>query len=93
MKKMLTFEGDDPITTVVSIRKKKDGTRDACDVRIDRGTDWGNPFSHLPASAAKYRVATREEAIESYREYILSRLDLLARLGELEGKTLGCWCD
>ena len=82
----------EPITRVVSLRKKRDGSWDTCDVRIDRGTDWGNPFSHLPVSAAKYRVATREEAIEKYREYIKSRPDLLARLGELEGKTLGCWC-
>ena len=85
------FDEDVPITRVVNIRKKA-GVSQPCDVRIDLGTDWGNPYSHLPASAAKYRVATREEAIEKYREYIKSRPDLLARLGELEGKTLGCWC-
>ena len=89
---MLRFEGEEPLTRVVSIRKKKDGTRDECDVRIDRGTDWGNPYSHLAVSAAKYRTATREESLVKYREYILSRPDLLARLGELKGRTLGCWC-
>lgn len=83
---------DEPITTVVSIRKKKDGTRDVCDVRIDRGTIWGNPYSHLPHSQAKWKVDTREEAIEKYREYIMNRPDLLARLDELKGKKLGCWC-
>ena len=86
------FDDDEPITRVVSIRKKKDGTHEHCDVRIDRGTIWGNPYSHLPNSAAKWRVATREEAIAKYREYILTRPDLLAKLGELKGKILGCWC-
>ena len=88
----LRFEDDDPITQVVSIRKKKDGTRDQCDVRIDRGTIWGNPYSHLPNTRAKWKVATREEAIQKYREYILTRPDLLAKLPELKGKRLGCWC-
>jgi hypothetical protein len=27
-----------------------------------------------------------------YREYIKTRPDLLNRLDELKGKTLGCWC-
>jgi hypothetical protein len=85
-------EEEPPITRLVSIRKKKDGTRDTCDVRIDRSTEWGNPYSHLPNTKAKWKVATREEAIEKYREYIKTRPDLLARLEELEGKTLGCWC-
>lgn len=76
----------DPVTRVVNLRDEE------CDVRIDRGTPWGNPFSHLPVSAAKWKVATREEAIEKYREYIKTRPDLLARLGELKGKRLGCWC-
>jgi hypothetical protein len=30
--------------------------------------------------------------IRKYREYLLSNPDLLDRLPELEGKTLGCWC-
>lgn len=86
------FEDDIPITKVVSIRKKKDGTRDACDVRIDRSSDWGNPYSHLPNTKAQFMVESREEAIEKYREYIQTRPDLIARLHELKGKTLGCWC-
>ena len=53
---------------------------------------WGNPYSHLEQSAAEWKVDTREEAIEKYRAYILSRPDLLERLKELKGKRLGCWC-
>jgi hypothetical protein len=88
----LSDEEEPPVTRLVNIRKKKDSIWYTCDVRIDRGSYWGNPFSHLRASAAKYLVATRKEAIESYRDYVLSRPDMMARLGELKGKTLGCWC-
>jgi hypothetical protein len=30
--------------------------------------------------------------VDLYREHILKSEELLSRLGELEGKTLGCWC-
>lgn len=56
-----------------------------------RGSVWGNPFTHKEGIWAK-KVATVEEAIEKYREYIMSRPDLLERLPELKGKVLGCWC-
>ena len=46
---------------------------------------WGNPFRIG-------RDGTREEVIAKYRDYILNRPDLMARLPELKGKTLGCWC-
>lgn len=63
------------------------------DVLIGRGTDWGNPFSHLPRSSAQYRVATREEAIEKYRAWLLAQPELVARARvELRGKVLGCYC-
>lgn len=66
------------------------------DIYIGRGkgSPWGNPYTHKDEAItlAKYKVATREEAVEKYREYILGRQDLLDRLHELKGKTLGCWC-
>jgi hypothetical protein len=65
--------------------------RDPYDVRIDRATKWGNPFSHLPGKGECY-VPTREIAIECYRRWILTQPDLLRDLHELRGKTLGCWC-
>lgn len=40
---------------------------------------WGNPFRP-------------PRAIEQYREWVQTQPQLLARLGELRGKTLGCWC-
>jgi len=55
-------------------------------VRIDRRTDWGNPFE-LPDDGS------RDEVIAKYRTYYLPHKVLLqARLPELAGKALGCWC-
>jgi len=34
----------------------------------------------------------REEVIQMYEVYVRSNPYLLARLSELRGKTLGCWC-
>ena len=45
---------------------------------------WFNP--------AKGRKTDHDQAVNQYRSYILKRSDLLARLTELRGKVLGCWC-
>ena len=55
------------------------------------------PRQGLAASAFgnPYRVdvdGTRAEVIERYREWILTRPELLARLHELRGSVLACWC-
>lgn len=34
----------------------------------------------------------REAVLSKYREYLLSRPDLLTDLHELDGEVLGCWC-
>lgn len=62
------------------------------DVYIGRPSKWGNPFSHKPGTLAQYRVASREEAIQKYREWLATQPDLLKDLPELKGKILGCWC-
>lgn len=62
------------------------------DVYIGRPSKWGNPFSHKDDTKAKFKTATREEAVASFRTYLLTNPDLLAALPELRGKTLGCWC-
>jgi DNA polymerase I-like protein with 3'-5' exonuclease and polymerase domains len=63
-------------------------------VYIGRGSKWGNPFSHMSGTKALYRVKTREESIERFREWILTQAHLLQAIldGELDGKTLGCYC-
>ena len=55
-------------------------------IRIDRRTEWGNPFE-LPADGDRGAV------IAAYAEHYLPfKPSLLARLEELRGKALGCWC-
>lgn len=55
------------------------------DVYIGRGSKWGNPF-RIGADGS------REDVIMKYKVWILKQPALLAALGELKGKTLGCWC-
>lgn len=63
------------------------------DVYIGRGSKFGNPYSHLPNSAAPFPVETREDAIRLYEEWIRSQPELMeAAKKELRGKILGCWC-
>jgi len=62
------------------------------DIYIGRGSKWGNPFSHLPSTLAQYKVATREEAVAKYREWIQTQPELLASLYGLKGKVLCCYC-
>jgi len=66
--------------------------KDPYDVLIDRTTIWGNPYSHRENTLAIYKVKTRKESIDKYREYILNNPELLEKLPELRGKVLGCWC-
>lgn len=54
-------------------------------VRIDRRTDWGNPYE-IP------KHGNRDEVCDAYAEHLAASPDLLARLPELRGKVLGCWC-
>lgn len=54
-------------------------------VRIDRTTEWGNPFI-LPIDGE------RQEIIENYQWYLEHKPSLLGKLDTLKGKVLGCWC-
>ena len=55
------------------------------DIYIGRPGKWGNPF-------VIGKDGTRDEVIEKYKAWLLSREDLMGSLAELQGKTLGCWC-
>lgn len=68
--------------------------RSKYDVYVGRPSPFGNPFSHLATpNLARFRVKTREEAIEKFRYWLLQQPDLVARVRrELRGKRLGCWC-
>lgn len=62
------------------------------DVFIGRGSQWGNPYSHLPNSTALYKVTTVEEAVDKYATYLLENEHLMKQLKHLRGKILGCPC-
>jgi hypothetical protein len=52
---------------------------------VDRRTVWGNPFVIGPDG-------DRDEVVAKHRAWLLRQDDLLARIVELEGQRLGCWC-
>jgi hypothetical protein len=50
-----------------------------------KASPWANPFKIKDG-------VSREEVMERYRAYLHERPDLLARVPELSGKVLACWC-
>lgn len=55
-------------------------------VRVDRGTDWGNPF-------VMHGEADRDRVCELFAQYAHWRLTVEpAWLTPLRGRTLACWC-
>lgn len=71
---------------VVHCRKEK------YDVYIGRPSKWGNPFSHLDGTLAQYKVSSRDEAVEKYREWIVKQPELMNDIHKFQGKVFGCWC-
>ena len=63
-------------------------------IYIGRGSKWGNPYSHIPNSSAKFITDTREEAINAFKYYILIDKAQLFHDAkqELKNKDLGCYC-
>lgn len=84
-------------TKVVRIQRKGGVVVQGCDVYIGRhqtqggwnlqNSVWMNPFKPKDKTAQ-----AREECVQQYYQYVLSKPELLSRLHELKGKTLGCWC-
>ena len=66
-------------TSVVHFKK------DPYDIYIGRPSDWGCPF-------AVGVDGSRREIITRHRIWMGTQPQLLARLGELKDKVLGCWC-
>ena len=59
--------------------------RERYDVYVGRPSPWGNPF-------LIGRDGTREEVVAKYAVWVRTQPHPLARIAELSGKTLGCWC-
>jgi hypothetical protein len=62
------------------------------DIYIGRGSIYGNPFSHMDNTKAQYKVSTRDEAIEKYREWVVDQPEIMKSLHILKGKVLCCFC-
>ena len=82
------FKTEESKTTVVNINSGVE-----YDVYIGRanrryklpGSIWGNPYK-------PWQDGDSDAVLKKYREYVLNSPDLMARLSELKGKRLGCWC-
>lgn len=68
-----------PHKLVVHCKKEK------YDVYVGRPSKWGNPYEIG-------RDGDRFDVIAKYEKYLQSNPELLAQVGELKGKRLGCWC-
>lgn len=78
-------------TIVVSLRGPHNNLIEWADaaglyMRVDRKTEWGNPFE-MPADG------DRDTVIANYAEHYLPyKPGLLNKIETLAGKALGCWC-
>lgn len=59
--------------------------REPYDVYIGRPSKWGNPYKIKDFEC-------RERCIDLYKQWLLTNEKLMSQIGELKGKTLGCWC-
>ena len=83
------------VTTVVNLKGHRDDPGFADVVYVGRALrrgGWDLAGSPLANPFRLGRDGTRAEVVARYREYLLSRPDLLALLPGLRGKRLGCWC-
>ena len=53
---------------------------------------WNKDGKGFVHKEGDFVVNSRDEAIESYREWVVKQPQLLKDLHELKGKTLGCFC-
>lgn len=62
-------------------------------VYVGRPTKWGNPFSHQDGTLARFKVASRDIAVEAFRDMVWED-DAFQNeiIEELRGKDLVCWC-
>lgn len=82
-------------TVVVNIKEGQ-----GYDIFIGRGSPYGNPFSHVKSAYNTIKVASRQEAISRFREWIETPEIVLVNwpkpssdmLRALRGKRLGCFC-
>lgn len=89
------FLSSEKINDVSQIGKLVHQKKASFEVNIGRPSKWGNPYSHLENSIAKYKVSNVEEAVQKHREWFFygEGKHLWNDLHELDGKVMGCWCN
>ena len=68
------------------------------DPRTGEPGEWGNPYSHRPSRVpGVIVVGSVREAVALHKRWLYDRLRSgaipLKRMAELDGETLGCWCE
>jgi hypothetical protein len=80
---------------VVKLRRSGGVLIQDCDVYIGRGVYRGGWKLETSIWANPYIVGKhgdRATVVDKYEKHVLGSHKLMARLPELMGKTLGCWC-
>jgi len=82
--------------TPIVLNKNWQKETDNC-VYIGRPGPWGNPFSHKPETVARWKVNTRDEAVDFFEKLLEAKIKktpgfLQNLIDELGGKSLICWC-
>ncbi len=62
------------------------------DVYCGRPSIYGNPWSHKDETLAKFKVDTKKEAIENFKNHLEMDEEFQKEVEKLKGKTLACWC-
>jgi hypothetical protein len=82
-------------TTVVNLKGHCDDPDFADVVYVGRPMHrggWRLPGSPLASPFRPGPDGSRQDVLAKYRQYLLSRPDLIALLPGLRGRRLGCWC-
>ncbi len=60
-------------------------------VYIGRPSKWGNPYTYKTGTIAEHVVPV-SEVLPRYEAWLRAQPELMAVVGMLRGKVLGCWC-
>ena len=62
-------------------------------VYVGRPTKWGNPYSHQNGTLAQFKVDSKAEAIEAFRDMVHADPEFQNEIVlALSGKDLVCFC-
>jgi hypothetical protein len=81
--------------TVVKIKRRGGEVVVGCDIYIGRQCNMGGWRLKRSVWANPFPVGTKhtlDESLFLYEKHVRETPDLIARLPELSGKVLGCWC-